>query len=98
MTTLTPRERRPQKIAILPGDGIGIDVTREAVKVLEAAASHWSLPLELEPFSGIRGEGCGATELVGVGIRTLFQGGDQGIEHQPAAAFNQLCVVDCRRP
>jgi 3-isopropylmalate dehydrogenase len=34
------------RIAVIPGDGIGIEVTREAVKVLEAAA----LPLELVPW------------------------------------------------
>lgn len=38
----------PQRIALLPGDGIGKDVTAEALKVLEAAAERWSLPLELE--------------------------------------------------
>jgi 3-isopropylmalate dehydrogenase len=43
-----PRDRRPQRIAVLPGDGIGVDVTAEAVKVLSAAAERWSLPLELE--------------------------------------------------
>jgi 3-isopropylmalate dehydrogenase len=48
--TQHPRDRRPQRIAVLPGDGIGVDVTREAVKVLEAAAERWSLPLELEHF------------------------------------------------
>jgi 3-isopropylmalate dehydrogenase len=45
-----PSQRRPQRIAIIPGDGIGKDVTREAVKVLEAAAERWSLPLELVHF------------------------------------------------
>jgi 3-isopropylmalate dehydrogenase len=50
MTALEPRDHRPQKIAVLPGDGIGKDVTAEAVKVLEAAAERWSLPLELETF------------------------------------------------
>jgi len=35
---------------VLPGDGIGVDVTTEAVKVLEAAAERWSLPIELEHF------------------------------------------------
>lgn len=39
-----------QRFAILPGDGIGIDVTREAVKVLEAAARKASVQLELEHF------------------------------------------------
>jgi 3-isopropylmalate dehydrogenase len=47
MNTTDPRERRPQRIAVLPGDGIGKDVTVEAVKVIEAAAEVWSLPLEL---------------------------------------------------
>jgi 3-isopropylmalate dehydrogenase len=47
---LDPRDRRPQRIAVIPGDGIGKDVTPEAVKVLEAAAERWSLPLELVHF------------------------------------------------
>jgi 3-isopropylmalate dehydrogenase len=53
MNPVDPRDRRPQRIAVLPGDGIGRDVTAEAVKVLEAAAGRWSLPLELveEPWS-----------------------------------------------
>jgi 3-isopropylmalate dehydrogenase len=47
MNPIPPSERRPQRIAVLPGDGSGKDVTTEAVKVLEAAAGTWSLPLEL---------------------------------------------------
>lgn len=47
MSAIHPRERRPQRIAVLPGDGTGKDVTAEAVKVLEAAAEAWDLPLEL---------------------------------------------------
>jgi len=47
MSPLPPSERRPQRIAVLPGDGTGKDVTAEAVKVLEAAAESWDLPLEL---------------------------------------------------
>ena len=47
MSSLPPSERRPQRIAVLPGDGTGKDVTAEAVKVLEAAAESWDLPLEL---------------------------------------------------
>lgn len=35
------------RIAILPGDGIGLEVTREAVRVLEAATRVWDLDLEL---------------------------------------------------
>ncbi|HUP43145.1 MAG TPA: 3-isopropylmalate dehydrogenase [Thermoanaerobaculia bacterium] len=47
MESLDPRDRRPQRVAVLPGDGIGKDVTAEAVKVLEAAAGRYALPLEL---------------------------------------------------
>ena len=39
-----------KRFAILPGDGIGIDVTREAVKVLEAAAEQGGFGLELKSF------------------------------------------------
>jgi 3-isopropylmalate dehydrogenase len=45
-----PQKRRPQRIAVLPGDGIGKDVTAEATKILEAAADAWKLPLELVHF------------------------------------------------
>ncbi len=44
---LHPTDRSPQRIAVLPGDGIGKDVTAEAVKVLEAVADRYALPLEL---------------------------------------------------
>ncbi len=47
MNETHPRDRRPQKIAVLPGDGIGKDVTAEAVKVLDAVAERFALPLEL---------------------------------------------------
>jgi 3-isopropylmalate dehydrogenase len=50
MSSIPPSQRRPQRIAILPGDGTGKDVTAEAVKVLEAAAETWDLPLELVHF------------------------------------------------
>jgi 3-isopropylmalate dehydrogenase len=33
-------------VAIIPGDGIGVDVTAEAVKVLDAAVKRWQLPIE----------------------------------------------------
>jgi 3-isopropylmalate dehydrogenase len=46
--TLNAGQPPPQKIAILPGDGIGVDVTAEAVKVLEVASKRWDLQLELE--------------------------------------------------
>lgn len=38
------------RIAVLPGDGIGRDVTAEAVKLLEAADRIWDLGLELVEF------------------------------------------------
>jgi 3-isopropylmalate dehydrogenase len=50
MDMTTPSTRRPQRIAVVPGDGIGVDVTREAVKVLEVAMRRFGLPLELEHF------------------------------------------------
>lgn len=40
----------PQRIAVVPGDGIGIDVTREAVKVLEAVREIRSLPIDLVSY------------------------------------------------
>ncbi len=45
--TIARSNQETQRIAILPGDGIGRDVTVEAVKVLEAARQRWNLPLEL---------------------------------------------------
>jgi 3-isopropylmalate dehydrogenase len=47
MNTTPPPERRPQKIAILAGDGIGKDVTAEAVKVVDAATARFKLPIQL---------------------------------------------------
>jgi 3-isopropylmalate dehydrogenase len=38
------------RIAIIPGDGIGVDVTREAVKVLDLVNEKCSLNLELVHF------------------------------------------------
>lgn len=47
MAAEEPKAQRPQRVAVLAGDGIGRDVTAEAVKVLEAAGERWHLPLEL---------------------------------------------------
>jgi 3-isopropylmalate dehydrogenase len=38
------------KIAVIPGDGTGPEVTREAVKVLEAAAKTFDFDIQLENF------------------------------------------------
>ncbi len=39
-----------RRYAVVPGDGIGIDVTREAVKVLEAASTVFGFGLTVEHF------------------------------------------------
>lgn len=39
-----------KKIAVIPGDGIGIDVTREAMKTLETAQKLYDLPLDVTHF------------------------------------------------
>ena len=41
---------KTHKIAVLPGDGTGPEVTAEAVKVLEAAASKFGFKLAMETF------------------------------------------------
>jgi 3-isopropylmalate dehydrogenase len=38
------------RIAVVPGDGIGVDVTREAVKLLEEVARRRGFPAELDHF------------------------------------------------
>jgi len=40
----------PKRIAVIPGDGIGVDVTAEATKILRAAAAATGQPLELVEF------------------------------------------------
>jgi 3-isopropylmalate dehydrogenase len=39
-----------KRIAVLPGDGIGVDVTRETMKVLHAAGESFGVSFELEEF------------------------------------------------
>jgi len=39
-----------KRIAVIPGDGIGVDVTAEAVKVMETLSKSRALPLELVAF------------------------------------------------
>ncbi len=43
-------EGRPLRIAVVPGDGIGVDVTKEALKVLSAAAKSWKLEVATTEF------------------------------------------------
>ncbi len=55
------------RIAVVPGDGIGVDVTREAVKVLECVSRRRSFPLEtvLFPWSADHYLRTGETILAG---------------------------------
>ena len=39
-----------KRIAVIPGDGIGVEVTREAVRVLEAVSEVYGLALEMVTF------------------------------------------------
>ena len=43
-------ERTPHRIAVVPGDGIGVETTREAVKVLDALEGHGALRATLTAF------------------------------------------------
>jgi 3-isopropylmalate dehydrogenase len=47
---MSPAPEHKKKIAIIPGDGIGVDVTREAVKILEFIATRYAPALELVHF------------------------------------------------
>jgi 3-isopropylmalate dehydrogenase len=40
----------PLRLALVPGDGIGIEVTREARKVLDAVSEAFSVPLSIDEF------------------------------------------------
>src|SRR4029079_9538651 len=50
MNLTDPRDRRPQRIEIIPRDGIGKEVSVQEGKVLEALADRFDLPLELVHF------------------------------------------------
>ncbi len=50
MSDIPAKQRSPQRIAVIPGDGIGPDVTAEAFKVLAAAGERWGLALETVYF------------------------------------------------
>ena len=41
---------RPHKIAAIPGDGIGKEVMPEGLRVLQAAATRFKLPLQITPI------------------------------------------------
>src|SRR5262245_49744457 len=50
MQKKTSEKGSMKRIAIIPGDGIGIEVTREAVRVLETVRDRFGVPLELVSF------------------------------------------------
>ena len=43
-------EHKTLKIAVVPGDGIGVEVMPYGVRALEAAAKVYNLSLEFEEF------------------------------------------------
>lgn len=45
MKPIPPEGRKQQRIAVIPGDGIGPEVTAEAMKVLAAVRQKWNLDL-----------------------------------------------------
>ncbi len=47
---MTQPQARRWRIAVLPGDGIGVEVVPEGVRVLESAARRFDIALELEHF------------------------------------------------
>ena len=57
-----------KRIAVIPGDGIGIDVTREAVRVIEEAVRATGDKLELIPYDW------GAEKYLATGI-SMPEGG-----------------------
>ena len=75
-----PKDQSPQRIAFLPGDGVGRDVGFEAVKVLEAAAECWGLDIELEHFPW------SADHYLETGV-TLPEGAVEDFQERFAAIF-----------
>jgi 3-isopropylmalate dehydrogenase len=48
--TLSPTERAVKRVAVIPGDGIGIEVTREAAGILRAGVAQFKRQLEVVEF------------------------------------------------
>jgi 3-isopropylmalate dehydrogenase len=49
--------KKKTRIAVVPGDGIGVDVTREAVRCLDAVVERFRIPLEYETYPDVSAEG-----------------------------------------
>ena len=57
------------KITVLPGDGVGVEVTREAVRVLTEISASFNLKIEFEP------EGVGYKNIFLIGpAQKVFEG------------------------
>jgi len=41
---------QPKRIAVIAGDGIGIDVTKEAMKVIQTCVEKYALPIDMVEF------------------------------------------------
>nr|Q9EVI7.1 RecName: Full=3-isopropylmalate dehydrogenase; AltName: Full=3-IPM-DH; AltName: Full=Beta-IPM dehydrogenase; Short=IMDH [Buchnera aphidicola (Uroleucon sonchi)]AAG31378.1 3-isopropylmaltate dehydrogenase [Buchnera aphidicola] len=75
--------KKKYRIAVLPGDGIGPEVMREAYKILNILKYHFSLPLEIEEFD----VGGSAIDKEGVALpkKTLL-----GCENADAILFGSV--------
>lgn len=69
-----------KKIAVIPGDGIGIEVTREALRVLKTVTEKYSLALEFDSFDW------GAEKYLKEGV-TLPEGTVEMFQREYAAIF-----------
>ena len=49
-SSISPRETRRQKVAVIPGDGIGKEVMPEALRVLEVVERRFGVALDLQPI------------------------------------------------
>ena len=81
-----------KKVAVVPGDGIGIDVTREAIKVIEACAKATNRNLELVHYD------YGAERFLKTGV-SMPPGGYEDLSSYDAiymGAFGDPRVPDMR--
>ncbi len=81
---------KSKKIAVVPGDGIGVDVTAEAVKVLQACADVTGTKFELGHFDW------GADKYLQTGISIPSDGYDRLRDHDAIfmGAFGDPRVAD----
>src|SRR4029450_2158146 len=94
------------KVTILPGDGIGPEVTEAAVKVLTTVAEFYSIPLSLNwqriggvairedgsPFPDATREACVSSDAVFLGAV-----GDPSFDHLPPSERPEGGLLAMRR-